>query len=425
MENPTDPTIKLTTKPSLPRPRIDLKQTFAALSHPNYRLWFYGQMVSLVGTWMQSTAQGYLIYQLTKSDAYLGYVGFLGGIPSWLLTLYGGVIADRMPRRNLLVITQTSMMILAFILAGLTFGGVVQPWHILILAFLLGIANAFDAPARLAFVPELVDRENLLNAIALNAIMFNTATAVGPAVAGLAYARFGPAWCFILNGVSFVAVIAALILMKLKPWVSIKSQTSAIRDMLTGFNYVRNYSIVAILIAGLGMVSLFGLSFATLLPAWAVEMLGGNATTLGQLQSARGIGALIAGFMIASLGRFQWKGKLLTIGTFIFPTLIIVFSLIHWLPLAMFSLVFLGWSFMLVVNLTNALVQTQAPDNLRGRVMSVYSFIFFGFMPLGALLAGQAADRFGEQITVLVSAIILLCYAVFIYVKIPSFRRLK
>jgi len=382
-------------------------------------------MVSLVGTWMQSTAQGYLIYQLTKSDAYLGYVGFLGGIPSWLLTLYGGVIADRMPRRNLLVITQTSMMILAFILAGLSFSGVVQPWHILILAFLLGIANAFDAPARLAFVPELVDRENLLNAIALNAIMFNTATAVGPAVAGLAYARFGPGWCFTLNGISFIAVIAALILMKLKPWVKIKVQTSAIRDMLTGFNYVRNHSIVAVLIAGLGMVSLFGLSFATLLPAWAVEMLGGNASTLGQLQSARGIGALIAGFMIASLGRFQWKGKLLTLGTFVFPVLIMVFSLLHWLPLALLSLAVLGWSFMLIVNMTNGLVQTQTPDNLRGRVMSVYSFIFFGFMPLGALLAGQAADRFGEQTTVLVSAIILLCYAALVYVKIPSLRRLK
>jgi MFS family permease len=182
---------------------MSLNRTFAALQHRNYRLWFVGQLVSMVGTWMQSTAQGYLVFELTRSPAYLGYVGFAAGVPSWLFMLYGGVVADRMSRRNLLLITQTVMMILAFGLAGLTFSGLIQPWHLILLAFGLGVANAFDAPARQAFVLEMVSREDLTNAIALNSTMFNLATVIGPAVAGVAYAILGPAWCFTLNGLSF------------------------------------------------------------------------------------------------------------------------------------------------------------------------------------------------------------------------------
>ena len=190
------------TAPGAPsaRYRFDWRQTFAALKYPNYRLWFFGQLVSLAGTWMQSAALGYLIYQITRSPVYLGYVSFASGIPTWLFTLYGGVIADRVSRRALMIITQTSMMILAFILAALTFTAVVQPWHILLLAFLLGVAQAFDAPARQAFVLEMVEREDLTNAVALNATMFNLAVAVGPAVGGLTYAAFGHGWCFMLNG---------------------------------------------------------------------------------------------------------------------------------------------------------------------------------------------------------------------------------
>jgi len=197
--------------------RINITDTFAALRYPNYRLWFYGQMISLMGTWMQATAQGFLVFELTRSSVYLGYVGFASGVPAWLFTLYGGFIADRIQRRNLLIMTQTSMMILAFILAGLTFLGIVQPWHIIALSFLLGVTNAFDAPARQAFVLEMVPREDLTNAVALNATMFNTGTAFGPAIAGITYAMFGPAWCFIINGVSFIAIIAALAMMKLIP----------------------------------------------------------------------------------------------------------------------------------------------------------------------------------------------------------------
>ena len=193
-------------------------QTFIALRSRNYRLWFIGQLISLVGTWMQTTAQGYLIFQLTGSPAYLGYASFASGMPSWLFMLYAGVLSDKISRRRMLVITQVVMMTLALVLAGLVFTGLVLPWHILVLALLLGVANAFDAPARMAFTVELVDdRRDLTNAIALNATMFNSATFVGPAIGGLAYAAFGPGWCFTINGISFIAIIIGLLMMRISP----------------------------------------------------------------------------------------------------------------------------------------------------------------------------------------------------------------
>lgn len=409
--------------PSRPR-NYWLSRTFAALKYPNYRLWFIGQLVSLLGTWMQSTAQGFLIYQLTNSPAFLGYVGFAAGVPSWLLTLYGGVISDRMPRRILLIITQSSMMILAFILAFLTFTKLVQPWHVLILAFLLGVANAFDAPTRLAFVLEMVDREDLTNAIALNATMFNSATAVGPAVAGITYAALGPAWCFVINGISFIAVIIALLKMKLKPWIAPIKKGSAIGDLKIGLKYVVNHSTIRVLILGLGVASLFGMGFVTLIPAWSVEILKGDVTTNGLLISSRGIGALIGALMIASLGRFVWKGKLLTLGSLIYPITLGLFALGRWLPLSLLTICATGWGWIMFVNLTNALVQTQASDELRGRVMGFYTLVFFGLMPVSSLIAGQSATLIGEQNTVLISAGILFAYAAFAFLFIPSIRKM-
>jgi len=404
---------------------FSLKKTFAALKYPNYRLWFVGQMASLVGTWMQSTAQGYLVYQLTQSPAYLGYVGFAAGVPSWLFMLYGGVIADRIARRTLLIITQAAMMALAFILAGLTFAGVVQPWHIVVLAFALGIANAFDAPARQAFVLEMVEREDLANAIALNSIMFNSATAVGPAVAGVAYALVGPAWCFTINGLSFLAVIAALAAMKLKPFEARVRSTSALQDLREGLAYVGRQSIIRALISIALVASLFGVAYATLIPAWAVTVLGGDSTTAGLMQSARGVGSLLAALMIASLGRFRFKGRLMTIGMFTFPLLLIVFAFVRWVPLALLVLVGVGWGIMVLFNMLNTLIQTTVSDVLRGRVMGIYSLTFFGAVPIGALLAGQLADRAGEPATVVLTALIPLAYAVWLWLRAPRLRKLE
>jgi MFS family permease len=397
-------------------------KTFAALKYRNYKLWFRGQLISLMGSWMQATAQGFLIYQLTHSPAYLGYVAFASGIPTWIFMLYAGVIADRIPRRTVLIITQTAMMILAFILASLTFLGLVKPWHILLLAFGLGVANAFDAPARQAFVNEMVDIEDMTNAIALNSAMFNTATAVGPALAGIIYALVGPAWCFTINGLSFIAVIVALLLMKLRPQVSRPRGASTLAELKEGLHYVLTHRIVRTLVSLILVVSLFGMAFATLIPAWAVKILNGNAKTNGFLQSARGIGALFSALLIASLGRFRFKGKLLTLGTFSFPILLIIFSFIRWIPLSLLLLTGVGTSLILVFNLANSFVQTLTPDALRGRVMAIYSLFFFGSMPVGGLWAGFAAQHLGPPAAVIIGASVTLVFAFLVYLFVPKLR---
>jgi MFS family permease len=405
-------------------PSLSFRQIFTAFKHPNYRLWFSGQLVSLVGTWMQTTAQGYLLFELTRSPAYLGYVGFAAGAPSWLFMLYGGVVADRLPRRRLLLLTQTTSMMLAFILAGLTFAGLVLPWHILLLAFGLGVVNAFDAPARQSFVFEMVGREDLANAIALNSSMFNLATVIGPAVGGLTYALVGPAWCFTLNGLTFVAVILALLKMRLQPAARNARRSAALDDLKEGLHYVASTPVIRTLITVAGVVSLFGLAFMTLIPAWAVTVLGGDAATNGWLLAARGLGALSGALMIATLGRFTFKGKLLTLGTFAFPLFLLLFAVVRWLPLALLALIGVGWGFMILFNMANTLIQTLAPDSLRGRVVSIYTLSFFGLMPLGALLIGWAAELWSEPVAILISALILLGFAIWLWLAAPQLRRL-
>jgi predicted MFS family arabinose efflux permease len=403
-----------------------ISRTFAALAYPNFRRWFVGQLFSLIGSWMQATAQGYLIFQLTQSPAYLGYVGFANGIPSWLFTLYGGVIADRVPRRSMLIITQSMMLVLAFILGGLTFVNMVQPWHILILSFLLGIANAFDAPARQAFVVELVDdRNDLTNAIALNATMFNTATIFGPAVGGLVYAWAGPGWCFTINGFSFIAVIIALLLIRLPPFVPQQHYNKALADIRDGLRYVIRDETVRLLIIGLGMVGIFGFGVITLIPAWAVDVLGGDVRTNGLLLSARGIGSLIAALMVAALGYRNIRGKLWTMGSFVMPLMFFFFSLVRRIPLSLGLILLTGLGLMAMTNTTNALVQSHIPDELRGRVMSIYSLVFLGGTPIGALWAGTLAAKLGAPTTVMINAAILLLYAIFIWLRRPQVRELK
>jgi MFS family permease len=415
----------MTTNPTESAAKPGIRRTFAALAHRNYRLWFFGQMISLFGTWMQATAQGFLVYQLTGSPAYLGIVGFANGAPALIFTLYGGVIADRISRRTLLLITQTIMMLLAFVLAALVATSAVVPWHIAALAFALGVANAFDAPARLAFVRELVDREDMTNAIALNATMFNMGSFAGPAVAGLAYATIGPAWCFALNGLSFIGVISALLMMQLAPQERKAQKASAINELREGFRYILDTPAVRTIILLVGATGLFGISFATLFPVWSTDILGGDATTNGLLQSARGLGALISALIIASLGRFTFKGRLLTLGSFLFPILLIVFALIRIMPLALFVLVLSGMAVILIMNLANALVQSLVPDNLRGRVMAVYSMTFFGSMPLGALWAGWVAELAGAPTAMISGAVVGLGVAVLIWFLAPIIRALE
>jgi MFS family permease len=396
--------------------------TFAALHHPNYRLWFIGQLISLFGTWMQNTAQGFLIFELTHSPAYLGLVGFASGVPSWLLTLYGGVVADRVPRRKLILITQSCMMVLALALAALTFLNVVQPWHVIALAFLLGTANSFDGPARQSFVSEMVDPGDLTNAIALNSMMFQAATVVGPAMAGITYALFGPGWCFTMNAVSFIAVIAALSAMNLPPRAARTGTTSALEELREGAQYIRSQPTIMLLISMIAVSSMFGLSFTTLIPAWSVNVLGGGAEINGLLFSARGAGALAGAFFIASLGRRIMRGRLLTAGSFLFPVLMFALAFSRTLPVSLLLLAGAGVGTIFVNNLSNALVQTSTPERLRGRVMGTYTWVFFGCIPLGALWSGIIAGRLGEPAAVMINAGIAFLFAAGVWWLYPGLR---
>jgi len=411
-------------RPSSAEDGFSLRRTFASLQHRNYRLWFWGQMVSLFGTWMQTTAQGFLIYQLTHSAAFLGYVGFANGLPSWGLMLYGGVVADRIPRRTLMMITQTVMMILAFILAGLTFAGIVQPWHVLLLTFGLGIANAFDAPARQAFVSELVDQDHLTNAIALNSTMFNSATALSPAIAGVTYAAFGPGWCFTINGISFLAVIAALFAMRLRPDPRTRKHQAALKELHEGITYVVHHPVIRTLILLVASSSLFAVSISTLVPAWAVRILHGDASTSGLLLSCRGAGALVAALSIASMSRKILRGRVISYGTMMLPLALSVFALVPFRLPSFILIGVVGFFTILVNNLCNALVQSSVPDQLRGRVMGVYTFLFFGGMPLGALFLGTLAEHFGESPAIIISAACSLGVALAVRYRLPVVQSL-
>ncbi|MDZ7379976.1 MAG: MFS transporter, partial [candidate division KSB1 bacterium] len=295
----------------------------------------------------------------------------------------------------------------------------------ILLAFFLGIANAFDAPARQSFVLELVSRQDLTNAIALNSTMFNLATAFGPAVGGLIYAALGPGWCFTLNAISFLAVIAALLLMRLQVIPAPRRANSTWADLQAGLKYVAAHGVVRTVILNLAVISLFGVSFVALMPAWAVKILGGDATTNGFLQSARGIGAMIGALMIAAVGGLIPRGKLVTLGGWVMPILLLVFAAVRSLPLSLLMLVGVGWGFMIFANSSNALLQTQVPDELRGRVMSIFTLAFFGLMPLGSLLAGALAARIGEPLTVILGALLVLAFQALVWLRFPQLRHVE
>ena len=378
-------------------------RTFMALKYRNYRLWFIGQLISLFGTWMQTTAQGFLIFELTHSPAQLGIVAFAAGVPTWGLMLYGGIIADRFSKRLILVWTQSALMMTALVLAFLAFTHLVQPWHITLLAFITGIANAFDAPVRQAFTVELVERTDLANAIALNATMFNAASIMGPAMAGMTYAVYGPAWCFLINAVSFLAIIVSLLFMD--NMVTIKRTSGkTLAELKEGLHYIVNEPVIFPMIIMIAVSSLFGLSYTTLLPAWAHQILHGDARTLGYLHAMRGAGAMCGALAIASFGHAMNKRRELFAAAIVVPFTLIFFAQTSQTWMALMALFLVGASTMFVMNLANAIVQTTVTDRLRGRVMSVYGLMFFGMMPVGGLLVGGIAEFLGERLSIIVCA---------------------
>lgn len=398
--------------------------TFAAFRHPNYRLYFSGQIVSLVGTWMQIVAQGWLVYQLTDSPLYLGLVSFAASVPVFVLSLGAGAIIDRLPRRRVLVATQTSAMLLAFVLAFLTFSGLVQPWHILVLSFLLGVVNAFDGTARQTFVKDLVGKEDLMNAIALNSATFNTSRLIGPALAGLALATVGAGWCFLLNGLSFLAVIVALLRMKLPAFVPPARRGPLVAEIGEGLRYIRHDPIVLPVIGLVVVSSVFGFSYNALLPAYARDVLQVGAQGLGLLSTAVGLGALVGALWVASSGRSQHKGWLLTFGSLLFPVMLCLLAFTDTFAVALLVLVGAGLGFMVQNATANTLVQTTVPDDLRGRVMSVYMLAFFGMSPIGSLQGGAVAERWGVAAGIGLGASVALGFVLWLMWRVPALKRL-
>jgi predicted MFS family arabinose efflux permease len=401
-----------------------LGTTFAALKHSNYRLFFFGQLTSLVGTWMQNVAQSWLVYQLTDSPFYLGIVSFSAAIPVLFLSLGAGLLIDRVPKRKLLLITQSCAMILAFLLSADVFLGWVQPWHVIIFAFLLGAVNTFDAPARQAFVVEMVEREDLQSAIGLNSAIFQVARIIGPTMAGIALALVGPAWCFFINGVSFIAVIVGLWLMKLRPTVNAPRGGSPVAQIREGLSYIRHNQIVRTLIGMVAVANIFAFGYSALMPAFAQDVLGQGPQGLGLMSAAVGAGALIGALIVASLAQYQHKGKLLTAGNLFFPVMVLAYSLSNIFPLSLAILVCIGLGFMIQNSMTNTLVQFAVPDELRGRVMSVYMLVFQGLFPIGSLMAGTIAEHWGIPAGAAFGGTIALSAGLFWLWRAPYIRKL-
>lgn len=373
---------------------------FRALRHRNYRLFFCGQIISLIGTWMQTIAQSWLVYRLTKSSLLLGLVGFSSQIPVLLLAPLGGLLADRYSRHRTVIATQTASMLLAFILSALTLLEQIQVWEVILLAALLGVVNAFDIPARQAFIVEMVVPEDLINAIALNSAMFNGARILGPAVAGITVAAIGEGWCFFANGVSYIAVIVGLLLMIVPLRERVMRKASGLESVLEGFRFTMHTGPIRALLLLLGLVSLTGMPYAVLMPIFADQVLHSDARGLGLLMGATGVGALAATLVVAARRDVRGLGRWVTYASTGFGASLIFFSFSRSMILSIALLLPAGFSMLIQMSSSNTLIQTMVPDELRGRVMSVYSMMFMGMAPFGALVAGVAAHRLGAPMTV-------------------------
>jgi MFS family permease len=403
-------------------PISKLPAAMRALRHRNFQLFFGGQLVSLIGTWMQSLAQAWLVYRLTGSAVQLGMVGFCGQIPVFLFAAVGGTVADRFNRHRIIVGTQISAMVLASILTVLTLTGHVQVWHVFILASLLGVVNAFDIPARQAFIVEMVGKEDLMNAIAVNSSMFNGARILGPAVAGTLVAAIGEGWCFFANATSYLAVIAGLLLMKLVSHKAAPPPGSTLGHYAEGFRYVAQTRPIRALLLLLGLVSLTGMPYAVLMPIFADRILHGGSQGLGVLMGAAGAGALLGALRLAVRREVRGLGRWVPLAAAGFGISLILFSLSRTFWLSAALLVPVGFAMMTQMASTNTLLQTLVPDRLRGRVMAVYSMMFMGMAPFGALLAGLLADRLGAPGTVAAGGAVCLVGAGLFYWHLPVWR---
>lgn len=396
---------------------------FGALAHRNFRLFLFGQTISLTGTWMQSVAQGWLVLELTNSPFYLGLVSALGSLGVLLFTLYAGVIADRTDKRRTVLITQTLQMLQAFALAALVWSGHVTTESVMILAAFLGVVAAFDIPTRQAFIVEMVGKEDLMNAIALNTSVFNLTRVLGPVIAGLLIGAKGVAICFFLNGVSYLAVIGSLLAMRLPPHIPQLTQLSAWQGFREVLAFLRDDRRVSTLVVLTAIISIFGFPFLLLMPVFARDVLRVGARGYGVLSAAVGLGAVGGALGVAVLGQRIRKGRTLVVAGTAFGLLLMVFASSRAFPLSLALLALVGAAMIVNNALTNTLLQTLVPDHLRGRVMGFYSFMFVGMAPLGAFQAGVFAERIGAPAAVAMGGVISAVAVAMAGWRVPELRR--
>src|SRR5215831_10949467 len=391
---------------------VTWRHTFRALRHRNYRLFFWGQLVSLVGTWMQQTAMSWFVYEITDSKLLLGIVAAMGSAPMMLSSIWGGSLADRHPKRYILLGTQTAQMICAFLLAGGVWAGFATPSFIIVIAALNGVAMGFDMPARQSFTVEMTSREDLLNAISLNSSIVNGARVVGPSVAGLLIGWVGVAMCFFLNGLTFVAVITGLLMMRLPPFQRPVHALSASEHAWNGIVYSLKHQRVRTILLLFLAVGVFGWSYGVLMPAFARDVLGRGANGYGILMSASGTGALIGALVVATYGHLFTPRRLALGGIWIFSIALFALSLSRNFYGSLAFLLVAGFGMLLFFSTSNTVLQTIVPDEMRGRVMGVWSLVFGAMIPLGSLEAGAVAHWVGISLALAVGAIICAASAV-------------
>ena len=403
---------------------MNIRSVFRSLKYPNYRLFFAGQSISLVGTWVQRMALPWLVYSQTKSVFMLGFVTFMGQIPTFLLAPFAGVLSDRFNRYYMLIGLQTLAMAQAIVLAILVLTNRIELWQIIALSGLLGCINAFDIPTRQSFVVKMVnDKADLSNAIALNSSMVNGAKLLGPSIAGILIATVGEGYCFLINAISYVFVILSLLLMKIGPIEKRLRKTNLFSDLKDGFSYAFGFVPICYIILLLALVSIMSMPYLVLMPVIAKEMLHGTSRTYGFLMGASGAGALAGALYLASRKSVLGLGKIIPMATFILSIGIIGFAFSRNVYISIAFLVITGLGLMLQLASSNTIIQTIVAEDKRGRVMSIYTMAFMGTAPFGSFMAGSLAKLIGASFTLLIGGLVCMAGAVLFYLKLPEIRR--
>ncbi len=407
------------------RPSGRFSHAWRALRHRNFRLFFTGQSISLIGTWMTRVATSWLVYRLTGSALLLGFVGFAGQIPTFLLAPFAGVLVDRLNRRNMLVWTQVLAGMQSLALAGLTLGKVITIHEVIWLSALQGLINAFDMPGRQAFLVQMVeDKQDLGNAIALNSSMVNVARLVGPALAGLVIGSMGEGYCFLIDGISYLAVIASLLMMRLKVAAAKRSLAPMLEQLKEGWAYVYGFRPVRTILLLFALISLMGMPFMVLMPIFASKVLHGGPHTFGFLLGASGVGALISAISLALRKTVRGLTTMIQISAGIFGLGLICFGLSRILALSMFLMLIVGFGMMQGLAASNTVIQTLVPEDKRGRVMSYYTMAFVGMAPFGSLLAGALAHRLGAPHAVMITGAFCLVGSIWFSTQLKSIRKI-